>query len=124
MPQCIARSVAADVLKRSSDFVRAQESQLHDKIASSVNYASGTWMGATGLRVGNMGLNIVDGIINFGMSTAAFKRVDALGVLPSASSFAVAQEKVFTTVSAVKKGTARRVGTATTTVRRRITAAK
>ena len=124
MPQCIARTIAADVLKRSSDFVEAHKPAVHSRIASGVVYASQTRIGATGLRVGNTGLDFVDGVINYGMSTAAFKRVNALGIFSSANSFAVAQHEVFTTVGKVKEGTVRRANTLTTTVRHHVTATK
>ena len=135
MPQDIARSAATGVLIRSSDFVKARKPAVHATIASGVIYASQTRIGATGLRVGNMGLNLVDGTINRGMSTAAFKRVEAFlvqSVLPSANSFAgVAHHNVVQTVGAVralpagvKESTVRHVRHANTVVRRRVTAAK
>ncbi|KAJ1488235.1 hypothetical protein T484DRAFT_1939757 [Baffinella frigidus] len=135
MPQDIARSVAADVLNRSSEYVKTRKPDVHGKIASTVIYATETRLGSAALRVGNTGLFLVDGIIDRGMSTSAFKRMEALLVeviLPNANSFVEsAQTSAATTVVAVralpadvKERTVRRVGEANTAVRRRVNAAK
>lgn len=142
MPQDLARSLAADLLTNSSERVAARMPGLHEKLSSTVSYATQTRIGVFAMRAGDHGLSAVDSIIDHTLNASIVKRTEAMlsdVILPKAhalvestkASTADAKNKVTATVVAiravpgdVKAVSVRKMRATDAEIRRRLAVAK